>query len=261
MILQLKANQGKGWSDTDLREALKQGIVTPSDIHSFTHQLRNFWGLAAFFFGKSSILSESLAPLMAKINDHLITFEAAQLRDPAFSTKLGYAIDTRVFRWLQQCQVQSDRNRVNDGLLGFDSIFDDVLTDSFVQYLPTTFNDFVPTKTKSERNSSLAEEDSSTPNRKRTRTNPTSTENKKIINPNPITEWMVSNEDYNKLFAGRNLNLRPKIKLRPMCQRFHSKGYCFENCSNRHSHIPSNEVEKQTKDAYSKYVKQCKSSL
>ena len=97
MILQLKANQGKGWSETDLKDALKQGIATPHDIHSFGHQLKNFWGLAHFFFGKESILTQSLEPLLATISQHTLTFEAAQLRDDLFATKLGYAIDTRVF--------------------------------------------------------------------------------------------------------------------------------------------------------------------
>ena len=40
MILQLKATQGKGWSETDFKEALKQGIVTPSNVSSLIHQLK-----------------------------------------------------------------------------------------------------------------------------------------------------------------------------------------------------------------------------
>ena len=42
MVLQLKAFQGKGWSETDLKDVLKQGIITPSDIHEFGHRLKNF---------------------------------------------------------------------------------------------------------------------------------------------------------------------------------------------------------------------------
>ena len=260
MILQLKASQGKGWSETDLKEALKQGIVTPSTVHSFTHQLRNFWGLSAFFFGKRSVLSESLSPLMSKINDHLITFEAAQLRDPNFTTKLGYAIDTRVFRWLQQCQTQRDRRRVNGNLLGFEPIFDNVLTDSFVQNLPTTFRDFKhPPKVK-EGIEVVNENDGQNP-RKRMRPNNPQNENKKVVNSSPIAAWMINNEDYNKAFAGRNLELRPKLKLRPMCQRFHSKGYCFDNCSNKSTHIPSEDIDKRTRDLYSKYVNKCKAAI
>ena len=50
MILQLKASQGKGWSETDLKEALKQGIATPEDIHSFSHQLKKFLGFVDVLF-------------------------------------------------------------------------------------------------------------------------------------------------------------------------------------------------------------------
>ena len=121
MILQLKASQGKGWSETDLKEALKQGIVTPHDIHTLAHQLKNFWGLSAFFFGKDSILAKAIEPMLQQLSLHTLTFEASQLRDKMFATKLGYAIDTRVFRWLQLCQNNKDRNLVNDSLLNFRS--------------------------------------------------------------------------------------------------------------------------------------------
>ena len=38
MILQFKSTQGKGWSDLDLKEEVKQGIVTPSSPNKFEHQ-------------------------------------------------------------------------------------------------------------------------------------------------------------------------------------------------------------------------------
>ena len=97
MILQIKVNQGQGWSETDLKEALKQGIITPMDIHSFSHQLKNFWGLSTFFFGSNSMVSTLLSPPPKKISQHRLTFEGAQCRDPQFVTKLGYAIDKQVF--------------------------------------------------------------------------------------------------------------------------------------------------------------------
>ena len=77
MILHLKASQGKGWSETDMKEALKQGIVTPDCIHSFTHQLRNLWALSAFFFGPNSILSQRLTPMMSVLAKYTLTFEGA----------------------------------------------------------------------------------------------------------------------------------------------------------------------------------------
>lgn len=54
MILQLKTSQGKGWSDNDLKEAVKQGIITPTSQDEFRHQLKNLWGTSSFFFGENS---------------------------------------------------------------------------------------------------------------------------------------------------------------------------------------------------------------
>ena len=251
MILQLKASQGKGWSETDLKDALKQGIATPSDIHSFSHQLKNFWGLSTFFFGKDSFLSQALEPLMSTISNHTLTFEAAQLRDKRFATKFGYAIDTRVFRWLQQCRCQQNRSSVNDSLLNFDTIIDQVLTDSFLQILPTTFKNF-DDKKSSDNESDDDSYSTSKQNRKRRRNNPGNPQPKKNVevNTKTISSWLASdNDEYSRCFAAKNLKDRPIFKGRPICQRFHSKGFCFDDCPNKISHVPSSDLDQSTATA------------
>ena len=257
MILQLKASQGKGWSETDLKDALKQGIVTPADIHSFGHQMKNFWGLSTFFFGKDSLLSQALEPLLHDISVHTLTFEAAQLRDKLFATKLGYAIDTRVFRWLQLCRNSKDRNQVNDSLLNFSFLFNQVLTDSFLQLLPTTFKKFSSTQETDESDSDM---DSAKPKSKRRKQIDRSEKSLKerVVNDKTIKTWIVSPKEYGTCFAARNLGDRPMLKGKPMCQRYHSKGYCFHDCLNKATHIPSKEIEDTIKVAYSKYVEKCK---
>ena len=252
MILQLKASQGKGWSELDLQNALKQGIIAPNDIHEFGHQLKNFWGLSAFFFGSDSVLAQALAPLLSKISRHTITFEGAQHRDKSFVTKLGYAIDTRVFRWLDQCRSHTQRRTINDSLLNFDNIFDQVLTDSFHQSLPTTFKDF------SEPNPPSTHQPSNdTPRPKRARLNTDDTK-ERITNPKQIDDWIVSPSDYRTKVMGKFLDARPRLNNRPMCQRFHSKGYCFSDCVNKSTHIPSTDIDLTTQKLYLKYIDRCK---
>ena len=261
MILQLKASQGKGWSETDLKEAIKQGIETPTDIHSFGHQLKNFWGLSSFFFGENSILSKALEPLLATISNHTLTFEAAQLRDKNFATKLGYAIDTRVFRWLQQCRTQHSRTQINDSLLQFDQLIDQVLTDSFIQVLPTTFKNF-NTSTKKSDDSDDDDSTASSPhnNKKRRKNNSQSPRKNMEVNTKTISSWLAGdNSEYAKCFAAKNLKERPIFKNKPMCQRYHSKGFCFDDCLNKITHIPSGDIDATTSAAYNKYVLKCKS--
>ena len=260
MILQLKASQGKGWSETDLKDALKQGIETPNDIHCFGHQLKNFWGLSSFFFGENSVLSQALEPLLGTISNHTLTFEAAQLRDKNFATKLGYAIDTRVFRWLQQCRTKHSRTQVNDSLLQFDQLIDQVLTDSFLQVLPTTFKNFQNSTKKTDD----SDDDNSTgpvsPNTKKRRRNNTQSQKKNIEqNTKTITSWLAEDNDvYKRCFAAQNLKDRPMFKNKPMCQRYHSKGFCFDDCLNKITHVPSGDIDSATATAYKKYVTKCK---
>ena len=245
MILQLKTSQGKGWSEMDMKEALRQGIVTPPDINVFSHQLRNFWALSTFFFGNDSLLPKKLIPLMAQIAKHTITFEGCQIRDNQFATKLGYAIDTRVFRWLQQCATTEDRESIDDSLLSFDSIIQQVLTDSFIQYLPVTFKSAPKTH---------VEQKVDEPHHKRARLTPED-KKRRVENKAIIDEWVVTHERWGKLFAGKQFDHKPKLNNKPMCTRFHSKGYCFSDCYNGQTHIPSKQLDNTIKEAYSKFVK------
>ena len=195
MILQLKISQGKGWDEIDYKEAIKQGIETPEDIPSLIFQLQNLCGLAAFFFGTSSLLPLAIGGLLEKLNQHVITFEGFQIRDNEFATKIGYAIDTRIFRWLQQCQINEDRELIDDKLINFDSLVSQVLTDSFFQVLPITFK------------STNHDESTTNSNQKRKgdfNDDKGKNKNRKIQNSKPINEWLVADaQEYKTKFAGK----------------------------------------------------------
>ena len=248
IILQLKATQGKGWSELDMKEAIKQGVTTPSDIHSFYHQLRNFLGLVCIFFGDKSILANTLNKFIDILSQHTLTLEAAQFRDKLFATKLGYVVDTRAYRWLQQCQACDNREDVNDKLIQFENIVEQILTDSFIQILPTTFKEF---DNKSDQN---GDKNSQRPHNKRQRLIQQG-QPEKIVNPRPIKDWNIPPGDFQKYFAGKNLEMRPVLEGRPMCTRFHSKFYCFTDCANKITHKASLDLKESTKQAYGNFLR------
>ena len=109
MMLQLKVLNGQGWSEKDFKEAAKQGVEAPSSIEELRFQLENLAGLSAFFFGETAILTRNLVDLSHKIKSRIVAFDAQQESDFEFASKIGYAIDTRVFRWLQQCRDMEER--------------------------------------------------------------------------------------------------------------------------------------------------------
>ena len=63
--------------------------------------------------------------------------------------------------------------------------------------------------------------------------------------------------EYKEKFAGKNLKERPKLLGKSICQRFHSKGYCFSDCFNKVTHIPSQDLDETSKNAYSAYCVLC----
>ena len=246
----IKTKQGKGWSEQDYDDAVKQGIFTPDDINLANHQFRIWWGCGAFFFGDASIFPAALAKLINLMATHCITFEAQQLKDKDFFTKFAYQVDTRVFRWLQQCAQESDRENVDDSLLDFKDLVNQVLNDQFQQVLPSTFkSDIVETETDLPSGSGQV--------RKKHKKYSNQNESRQVKNTGTITDWVPPKEVYAAKFAGKNIAARPTLNGVPMCQRYHSKTYYFSDCNNKASHVPSNTVSNDIKTKYTSYCKLC----
>ena len=249
-ILQIKNKQGKGWSDQDYADAVKQGISTPDDINVSNHQYRIWWGCSSFFFGNNSLLPQRLAQLIQDIALHCITFESQQINDSKFFTKLGYAVDTRVYRWLQQCEMHTDREKVDDTLINFTPIITAVLNDQFIQRLPKTFKSIEEDEDQHTHSLGLIS------NKKQKRDN-NQDESRLDKNTGQIPDWIASKEVYASKFAGKHLETRPTFQGRPMCQRYHSKGHCFTDCINKVTHVPSNTVPPPIKSRYATYCTLC----
>jgi len=135
MILQLKASQGKGWSETYIKDAIKQGIFTgaPIEKHLGVVGLHLRWWLQTLYKPRTihSVPKEPYG------HNGIL-----QTRDPSFCSKVGSAIDTSIFRWLEQWSRQEDRKAINDNIINFQPILDMVLMDSFVQQVPNSFSTF-----------------------------------------------------------------------------------------------------------------------
>ena len=126
------------------------------------------------------------------------------------------------------------------------------MMDSFVQHLPATYR------------SVKDDEDPVTgmePAKKKRKSNKTQDDSGKerVENTKKIDSWLASDQkNYRETFAGKHLGARPKLFGRPLCNRFHSKGYCFSNCINKVTHIPSKELDDTTKESYVQYCTLCR---
>ena len=112
-------------------------------------------------------------------------------------------------------------------------MLDSVLIDLFYQTLPSTMK---LVSDKPSRQTSVGV--NSKPSKKQKTKN--ASENRKVDNKKPVPECICKeSEDYREKFAGKHCTKRPKIGNFPMCVRFHAKGFCFSDCINKSSHLPS----------------------
>ena len=251
-LLQLKQSHGKGWDEKDLVDALKQGVQVPENHGDALDQFKNLWGLASFFFGPKSLLPKRLSEFYEFFSSHKLALEGKQLSDTNFLAKVAFAIDTRVFWWLQQCLLKEDRDSIDDSIIDFSDVMKSILLNSFTQDLPSTFHTF------DEENESEIGEPKTKRSRKSKDTGDAS--DRRIENKHTLTEWAIQDgESYSEIFAGKHLNERPKLKGRPMCQRWHTNKYCFKDCQNKITHVKGSEVPESQKASYTEYCKKCRS--
>ena len=249
IILQLKETSGKGLTSDDVEAALKQGIEIPTSVDSMRYSIFNITAASKFFFGEFSLLSQALT----KIHNHIVhnrtTYISILSQDSMFIAKYLFAIDTRVNLWLESCEESQMRDEVDDDLINFSEILNQVRIRNFDYKLPPSI------RKVAKKQPSPDHSGSGPPSKKGKFT--TENENKRVINDKRIEEWIPDQDTYSSaLRSSEALKSRPKLNDTIMCHRFHSKGYCFENCNNKRTHIPSQSLDTKTKNEYKKWVEQ-----
>ena len=76
-------------------------------------------------------------------------------------------------------------------------------------------------------------------------------------NPSTVQCWIIPDEKYASKIRhnAAAMKKRPKLNGSFMCHRWHSKGYCFLDCNNKASHVPSDTVQDPVKEKYTAWVK------
>ena len=148
------------------------------------------------------------------------------------------------------CRDALNREHVIDGLIDFEDITRDLLLDNFSQALPSSIKVYEkPTKPGKGKFGETENEEGKFGG----------TENKPTSNSDPIQEWLLkANYVYSSVFEGQNIDKKQSMGGRLVCFRFHTKGYCFPNCKNAATHIPSKQLPSDIQNKYSNHVKMCR---
>ena len=104
------------------------------------HQSLLFYsGITSILFGTDSSLVARVNSLANAIKTEKMVFKGHIAANSDLPTKILYAMEIRIQRWLAECQKFSDRLMVNNRLVSFDKIFEMVMNSSLDMILPPNF--------------------------------------------------------------------------------------------------------------------------
>jgi len=263
LILHLVETQGKGKTLDEIKASNKQEVKAPTTYLEMIHQLTFFAGACSIFFGENSIPCEALTALVALVerNRHILKTRET---DKKFMSQFLFAVDTRFQLWLDECSTLTHRDQVDDSILNFTQLVENVRFGTFFVQLPSTFiaaTDADPksgngggknaTKRTAEKND---EEDKEG---KKKRRKPTTVKN----TSQPDACKLQTGETWATHFANKGFNDRVDWDGEcKMCPRWLIRGFCFADCANKDSHVKSDEIPADKLTAFQQFMRTCRGS-
>ena len=101
------------------------------NFHELQEQLLMFTVATNILFGKLSIGSQCLKALLNMMNRYKSIFKAKECLDKEFPAKFLFAVDTRFQIWLNNCKSAKFRNEVNELIIDFWPLINQVIFGSF----------------------------------------------------------------------------------------------------------------------------------
>ena len=255
-ILFLKVKQeivGK-LSNDELKGLVKKGMKCPRAIEDLKFRIETASKISSFFFGPDSELVCCLDDAFNFICKNQMIFESQANDDNWFVTKFLYAIDSRIQIWLMDCSIQFQRKDVNDNVIDFYEICNQVKLRTFSINLPEVFiRSIEPTKRKA--NSSNGNYNHGGTATKKQKGNDDDS-SKAVSCPETNKDWLVERKIYNKFLKPlKGKKDIPRLDNgKKMCCKWLSNGYCFSDCVKVDSHVSIENMSEKEKEAYSTFI-------
>ena len=183
--------------------------------------------------------------------------------DKKFMSQLLFAVDTRFQLWLDECMTLPARNQVDDSILNFTPLIENIRFGTFFVQLPSTFINPADTEPKSgsggknttKRPGDKRDDDESAGKKKKKKSN-------KIDNTSqPESCRLQTGETWATHFAHKGFNDRVTWNGDcKMCPRWFIQGYCFSDCTNADSHVKSEDLPADKLTAFQQFMRSCRGS-
>jgi hypothetical protein len=140
LVCHLIQEQGQKKSLDEIKSSLKKTVHVPKDFDSLGSQLILFKTASAIFFGMESICTDRLDQLVLLVGCNKKALRDQIALDQFFAVRFLFAVDRRVQRWLRMCEAATMTcSSINNNVLNFDNLLEQVLNSSFYMNLPASF--------------------------------------------------------------------------------------------------------------------------
>ena len=227
-------------SAASLDKLTKTNVRYPSTIEGLIERLRALKTLSCFFFNDLSHASQGLTSLTLKCMDNKALLRARAMVDDEFIAKLICCVDDRLYQWLKECSRSTYTTDTTIILTNFGDIFQDIQLNRFHYKLPVSVLKLTTSQ----------QDDEGSRNNKKQK------ETKRHVNRNQEREWKIrASEQWESVFRHKSTE-GPVLSMgcRP-CLKFHCKGACFDDCSNKDSHVNLKDDDKSKMTSFIKQLR------
>ena len=124
----------------EIKAPNKQEVHPPMNFHKLQEQVHMFSVASSILFGELSVGVQCLKALANMMNQHKTIFKAKERLNKEFPAKFLLAVDTRNQIWLINCKLAKHRDEVDDSIIDFRPLVNQVIFGSFHMVLPPTFS-------------------------------------------------------------------------------------------------------------------------
>ena len=129
--MHLKSKYGKSKSNEKINEPLIQVVVAPSNFTKMKEQIKISGGLNQIFLWKEAKNTEGIWYFYKLIKKNESALNRKCNNDNLLLTKVCILMWSKVQQWLVQCEIAQDRSEVNDSIVLFSGIMEDIWENRF----------------------------------------------------------------------------------------------------------------------------------
>ena len=224
---------------SDVEKQTKHKNKYAKNYNELKHFTQNWADLNNLLWSNRSILAENLQQVSSHVNHHEEDYRRAFMSSDYFGAYFQQKIHTATQKFLRSC-AYGDPSQLKYRALDFSTLLEAVEDDNIVVKIPTWIK---PKSATTQQKKRFTGTDNNKAG-KRTRK-----PDKRVDNPDKDTKCLLRpDEDFKMIFnpiAKHGMDPPKQNDGKEMCNKFHGRGWCLQDCQRGHATNKTQEEKKK----------------